>query len=229
VKQEHLLACCDNDVCQRKPINNPAACWSPAIPSCEFPSIQGIGSAGGGTSQDPWIVDRIKCRIMTIHSSFQHFLPFTQCINSFTLHSFTFRLLSALIFHTYHYPPFWIITRRCRTSAPARTYNTRMSRWSVHDEDLDNYLKVIPKITLMVVMTIQNLTTSLFGDHRGRRQAIRDQKIASPQHLKHELQQLDLLLRRQNWYTMSDGMSISSRRKRMNAGLHRWHPRWYPI
>jgi hypothetical protein len=66
VKRERFLARCDNDFRQKKPINNPAASLSPAIFSSEFPSIQGVGSAGDGTSQDPKIVDRIKRRIPTM-------------------------------------------------------------------------------------------------------------------------------------------------------------------
>jgi len=66
VKRERRLARCDNDFRQRKPINNTAACLSPAILSSEFPSIQGVGSVGGRTSQDPWIVDRMKRRITTM-------------------------------------------------------------------------------------------------------------------------------------------------------------------
>jgi len=60
VKPECVLAHCVNEFLERKPINNPAACFSPAIPSSEFSSIKGVGSVGGGTSQDPRIVDRIK-------------------------------------------------------------------------------------------------------------------------------------------------------------------------
>jgi hypothetical protein len=66
VKRERFLAHCDNNFHQRKPNINPAGCLSPAIPSFEFPSIQGVGRVGGGTSQDPWIVGRIKRRITTM-------------------------------------------------------------------------------------------------------------------------------------------------------------------
>jgi len=45
---------------QKKPINIPIACLSPVILSSEFPSIQGVGRVGGGTSQDHEMVNRIK-------------------------------------------------------------------------------------------------------------------------------------------------------------------------
>jgi len=68
VKRECVSARCDNDFCQRKAINNPAACLSRAIQSSEFPSIQGVGSVCGGTSQHPGIVDRIMRCITTMLS-----------------------------------------------------------------------------------------------------------------------------------------------------------------
>jgi hypothetical protein len=66
VKRARFLACCDNHFPQRKPINDPAACLSPAMLSSEFLSIQGVGSVGGGTGQDPSIVNRMKRRITTM-------------------------------------------------------------------------------------------------------------------------------------------------------------------
>jgi hypothetical protein len=66
MKWERFLARCDYNFPQRKPINNSAACLSPAILRSEFLSIQGVGSVGGTTIQDPWIVDRIKRRIITM-------------------------------------------------------------------------------------------------------------------------------------------------------------------
>jgi len=55
-----IFTCCDNDFPEGRPINNPAACLSPAILRSESPSIQGVGSMAGGTSQDPRIADRIQ-------------------------------------------------------------------------------------------------------------------------------------------------------------------------
>jgi len=65
-KRECFVAHCDNDFRCRKLISNPGACMSPAIRCCEFPSIQGVGSVGGRTSQDPGIVNRMKRRITTM-------------------------------------------------------------------------------------------------------------------------------------------------------------------
>jgi hypothetical protein len=66
MKWRHILACCHNNLSQRKPINSPAACFLPAMLSSKFQSIQGVGSAGGGTCEHPWIVNRIKRPIMTM-------------------------------------------------------------------------------------------------------------------------------------------------------------------
>jgi len=72
----------------------------------EFPSIPGVGSVGGGTSQDPWIVDRIRRRITTmlLIISMLFFLYTTlQFIHSTLIHisfgrSFNFSYLSLAAF-----------------------------------------------------------------------------------------------------------------------------------
>ena len=66
MKREHFLALRDNEFRQRKPINNPVTCLSPAILCSKFLSIQGVGSVGDGTSQDPWIINMIKRHITTM-------------------------------------------------------------------------------------------------------------------------------------------------------------------
>jgi len=58
----------------------------------KFPSIKGVGSVGGGTSQDPWIVEWIKWNIMTMLLIISNPFFFIQCDNSFTIHSFTYPL-----------------------------------------------------------------------------------------------------------------------------------------
>jgi len=84
-------------------------------------------------------------------------------------------------------------------------------------------------IPMIVEMTIQNPSTSLFGDHAGKQWAGGHQKIPSHQHLENELRKINHLLRQHNLYIGSVGRSISFRRRRMNVSLHRWHPRRYPI
>jgi hypothetical protein len=46
-------------------------------------------------------------------------------------------------------------------------------------------------ISINVPMTIQNPTTSLFGDHPGKQWRSSRQKIPSPQHLENKAQQLN--------------------------------------
>ena len=84
-------------------------------------------------------------------------------------------------------------------------------------------------MTMIVEMTVQNLTTSLFSDHPGKQWVSGHQKIPSCQHLEMELQQLIEVLRQHNPYILSIGRAILSRRRRMNGSVHRWHPRWYPM
>jgi len=65
-EMQMLLACCDTDFHQMKPINYPTACWTSAIVSSEFLSIEGFGSVGGGRSHDSRFIDRIKRRNTTM-------------------------------------------------------------------------------------------------------------------------------------------------------------------
>jgi len=48
-----------------------------------------------------------------------------------------------------------------------------------------------PTISIIVEMTLQNPTTSLLGDHSGKKWASGDQIIPSRQHLENESQQLN--------------------------------------
>jgi len=75
--------------------------------------------------------------------SYQLFLSFTERFNSFTLHSFTLPSETPLIFHTYHSPPFKIMTRTRRTSPHTHSPTTRRSRLSICNEDLDDNLRTI--------------------------------------------------------------------------------------
>jgi len=86
-----------------------------------------------------------------------------------------------------------------------------------------------PTISMIVQMTFQNPTTSIFRNHLGKQWASHQEEIPSLQHLEHESQQLHLLLCRRNPYCLSVGRSILSRRRWMNGSLRRWHPRRYPI
>jgi len=116
LKRERFLARCDNHFRQRKPINNLAACLSPAILSSEFPSILGVGNVGGGTSQDPWIVNTMKRRITTMLliistlSLLYRMLLFicSTFIHISFSHSFNFSYLSLAAFlnHDKKAPPF---------------------------------------------------------------------------------------------------------------------------
>jgi hypothetical protein len=63
---EPFLACGDPDCCTRKPISSSAACLSPAMLSSEFMWVHGFGSFGGWTSQDIWMITKIKRRITTM-------------------------------------------------------------------------------------------------------------------------------------------------------------------
>ena len=101
VKHEHFLAHWGNNFCQRRPINHPGACLSPAISSSEFPSVQRVGSLGGGTSQHPGIVGSMNRRITTMlsilstHSFLYTTLEFiySTLIHNSDSHSFNFFVL----------------------------------------------------------------------------------------------------------------------------------------
>jgi len=84
-------------------------------------------------------------------------------------------------------------------------------------------------ISMIVKMTIQHPMMSLFGDHPGEQYASGHQKILSHQLFENQLRQLNYLLHWSNPYILSVGSSVLSRRRRINAGPHRWHPRRYLI
>ena len=75
---------------------------------------------------------------------YQSFLSFSQRFNSFTLHWFTFRLVTHSIFRTYYSPHSSIMTRRRRTCPPPLPSSGRRSRQLIHDEDLDDDHSTIP-------------------------------------------------------------------------------------
>jgi hypothetical protein len=84
-------------------------------------------------------------------------------------------------------------------------------------------------ITMIVMIKIQNPTTSIFSDHLGKQWASDDQRILSRRQFKIESQQPNLL----RWQRTADilrvGRPIFSWRKRINTILCCLHHRWYPI
>jgi len=84
-------------------------------------------------------------------------------------------------------------------------------------------------ITMIVKMTIQHLTTSLFSDHPRKQWAGSHPRIPSRQDLENMSLQLNSLLHQCDPYILSIGWSIFSRRRRMNASLRLHHPGRYSI
>jgi len=84
-------------------------------------------------------------------------------------------------------------------------------------------------IPMISEMTIQNPTTSLFGNHPETQRGSGYQMIPSCQHLENESQQLKYHLSRRDTSILCVGRSILSQRGRMKVSLHPWHPRSYPI
>jgi len=83
-----------DDVCERKPIINPAVCLSTGILGSEFQSNQGVGSMGDKKSQGRRIIDWTKRRIMTMLQSDQRCLYFTQRLSWLTIHPFKFSMVT---------------------------------------------------------------------------------------------------------------------------------------
>jgi len=192
VKCERFLAHCDNNFHQRKAINNPAACFSPASPSSEFPSIRWVGSVGGGTSQDPWIVDRTKRHITTM------LLILSMLSFLYTTLQFIYSTFIHISFmHSVYF--FIVITGRLSKSwqqgatlpllllfipAPGEAENPSTTRISL------TISARYPSIAMTVEMTMQIPKTSLFGDHPGEQWASGHHKIPSHQHFENESRQL---------------------------------------
>jgi len=82
---------------------------------------------------------------------------------------------------------------------------------------------------MIIMMTIQNLMTSLSSDHWGKQWASGHQAIPSRQHLQNKSWQLNQLLCRSNHYMISIDRSICSRRRRMKAHLGHRQQRRYLI
>jgi len=170
VNCKHSLPRCDNDFRQRKPINNPAACLSPAILSSEFSSIQGVGSMGGRRWLDPRIVDRINRQIATMISiismlsflyttlEFIHYafidISSSHSVNSFVLftcHLFESSHDSAALLLLLHLLPAPGAANDLSTTRIWRTISARY-----------------PRIRMIIEMAIQIPLRSLFGDHPGK-------------------------------------------------------------
>ena len=140
---EPSLACCDIKYLHREPINNPAACLSPAILTSKIPCIQGDGSVGGGTNQDPWIVDRIKRRItmmlliismLSLLYTRLQFIYSTLIHISFT-HFFNFLYLSHTVFlNHYKEEPHFSSSSAFQHQENQVMYQRRGSRWRSHHE-----------------------------------------------------------------------------------------------
>jgi len=231
MRLEHSLAHYVNNFPQKKPFNNPVAYISRAILCSEFPSIQRVGSVGGGTSQDPGIVDRIKRRITTmlfiismlcflytmltficsrfIRTSISH------CLNSSILT--TRRLFESWpVGATLHLLLLFILEPGEADDQSTTKISMMMSAW---------YLT----ISMIVMMTIQNPTTSLFCDHPAKQWATGHRKCCSRQHLLHESRELNQFPCRCNHFILSIRRSILSGRRMINTSLRRWHARKYPI
>jgi hypothetical protein len=86
-----------------------------------------------------------------------------------------------------------------------------------------------PTIIMIVEMTIQNPTMSLFGHHPWKQWASSNQNIPSSQHLETRSPHLNLLLRQRDTYILSVRRTILSWKRRMNSTWHHWHPRSYLI
>ena len=168
------------------------ACLWPAILSCEFLSIQGVASVGGGTSQDPWIVDKINRCITTM------LLIISKLSFIYTMLCYIYSALIHFAFsHIYNY--FVLITCRLFKSwqeAAALLHHLLLIPTPREADDLfmtrisTTVLVWYPTTLMILKMTIQNLTMSLFGDHPGQQLASGNQKIPSCQYLENELRQL---------------------------------------
>ena len=84
-------------------------------------------------------------------------------------------------------------------------------------------------IRLIVEMTIQNLMTSLLGDHPWKQSESSLRRIPLCQHFENESRHLHLLLHWRNHYILSIGKSRLSQRTRMYTSLSHWYPRRYSI
>jgi len=187
LKWEPILARCDDDLCERKEINNPAAWLSPAILSSQFPSIQGIWSVGGDRSNAARIVDRINRCITTMLSiistlslhyttiqSIYYTLIYIAC--SQPLNSFV--LISLRLFKSWHEGSALLLI--LFHPAPPRGDDLSMTRIT------HRFSAWYPTLTLITEMTIHNLMMSLLSNHPGNRLATGHQKIPSWQHVGHE-------------------------------------------
>jgi len=204
---------------------------SPPILSSEFPSIKGVRNGGGGTSQDPGIIDRIKRPITTMLSIISmlsslyttlYFIYFTFIHISFS-HSFDFFVLITRCLFKSSQEAAALLLLLLFLPAPGEADDLSTTRISM------TISAHYPTITMIVEETIRDPMTSLFGDHPGKHWASGPQKIPSRQQLENVSWQLDCQLGQHNPYILSVRRSILSWRRRMNTSLRCWHPRRYPI
>jgi len=187
---------------------------------------------GGGKSQYPRVVDRIKRRISSMLLIILT-LPFLYAILQFMYYIF----IHIFVSHCFNY--FVCITCRLLKSwhqsaalllmllpllpAPGEPLNLSMTRiWMM-------ILAWYPAMTIFIKVTIWNSMTSLVGDHPGKQWASRHRKSTSFQLLENEVRQLNQLLHRHNRYVLSVGRSIFPRCRSINAILHWWHRRSHMI
>ena len=231
MQRERVPARCDDDLRQRKPINNPVACFTAAILSSEFPSIQRGGSVGDGASQDPGFVNRInRCitSMLSIISTLSFLCTTLQFVYSTFIHvSFShsfnfFVLITCRLFKSWQEGAAHLLLLLF-LPALAEAEDLSTTRISMTISAWDGTLKLI------VVMTFQNRTTSLFGDHPGTLWASGHQTIPSCQQLDNKSRQLNQLLRLRNPNILSVSRNILPRRRRMNMSMRHWQPRRYPI
>jgi len=192
VKRERFLAHCNNDFCQRKPNNNPVAHLSPANLCSKFPSIQGVGSMGGGTSEYPRIVDRIKRRITTMllimsTLSFLYtmlwFIYYTFIHISFGHSCNCFIHITCRLFKSWLGGPTLLHLLRFFPAPGVMDY---LSTTRISEMILARY----STIATIIEMTILNSMMSLFGDHPAEQLASGHQEIPSCQHFEYESRQL---------------------------------------
>jgi len=189
VKHEHLLDRFHKDICQWKPINNPAAWVSATILSSKFPSIQGVGSVGGGTSHYPRIVDRIKRNIpmmllvvsmLSISYTTLYFIYYTFIQISFS------DSLNSIVLITCHHFKFWqagsaLLLHLLFLPAPGEEDDLSKTRIPM------TISAGYQTVTMIIARIIQNSMMSLFGHHPGKQWASGHQMIPSHQHLENKL------------------------------------------
>lgn len=169
VKHNGFWAHCDNNLRQRKPINNPAVCRSHTIQSSDFPSIQAVWIVCGGTCHDPSIVDWIT----------RHITVILLVISTLSfLHSMLQFIYSTLIHISFSHSCnfFIVITRHLFKSlqdaaALLLLLHILAAAWSAHYLFTTTISMVIsalyPTITLIMKRTILNPTTCLLTHHPG--------------------------------------------------------------